>query len=103
MGIAAQIVEQYPDLTPAQVHAALTYYYDHQNAMDAALVTSYKEAEQQRHHHTQHPKLVAARGRRDNAASVHGRARQDSDLRVTTSRRPSPFKIPDAWASGGRE
>jgi len=27
---AAQIVEQYPDLTPAQVHAALTYYYDHQ-------------------------------------------------------------------------
>jgi uncharacterized protein (DUF433 family) len=26
---AAQIVEQYPDLTPAQVHATLTYYYDH--------------------------------------------------------------------------
>jgi uncharacterized protein (DUF433 family) len=61
---AAQIVEQYPDLTPAQVHAALTYYYDHQDAMDAALVTSYKEAEQQRHHHhTPHPKLVAARAR----------------------------------------
>ena len=28
---AAQSVEQYPDLTPAQVHAALTYYYDHQD------------------------------------------------------------------------
>jgi len=25
----AQIVEQYPDLTLAQVHAAFTYYYDH--------------------------------------------------------------------------
>jgi uncharacterized protein (DUF433 family) len=60
---AAQIVEQYPDLTLAQVHAALTYYYDHQDAMDAALGTSYKEAEQQRHHHTPHPKLVAARTR----------------------------------------
>ena len=38
---AAQIVEQYPDLTPAQVHAALTYYYDHQDAIDTALVASY--------------------------------------------------------------
>src|SRR5918996_3679185 len=53
---AAQIVEQYPDLTPAQVHAALTYYYDHQDAMDAALVASYAQAEHQRHH-TPHPKL----------------------------------------------
>jgi uncharacterized protein (DUF433 family) len=58
---AAQIVEQYPDLTPAQVHAALTYYYDHQDAMDTALVASYTQAEHQRHHHTPHPKLVAAR------------------------------------------
>jgi hypothetical protein len=63
---AAQIVEQYPDLTPAQVHAALTYYYDydHQNEMDAALS----------------PKLVAARwrGRQANAAVIHGRACQCS-------------------------
>jgi uncharacterized protein (DUF433 family) len=60
---AAQIVEQYPDLTLAQVHAALTYYYDHQDAMDTALVTSYAQAEHQRHHHTPHPKLVAVRAR----------------------------------------
>jgi uncharacterized protein (DUF433 family) len=60
---AAQIVEQYPDLTPAQVHAALTHYYDHQEAMDAALVASYAQAEQQRQRHTPHPKLVAARAR----------------------------------------
>jgi uncharacterized protein (DUF433 family) len=60
---AAQIVEQYPDLTPAQVHAALTYYYDHQHAIDAALVTSYIEAEQRRQQHLPHPKLVAIRAR----------------------------------------
>jgi uncharacterized protein (DUF433 family) len=60
---AAQIVEQYPDLTPAQVHAALTYYYDHQAELDAALMESYTQAEQGRRHHTPHPKLVAARAR----------------------------------------
>lgn len=63
---AAQIVEQYPDLTPAQVHAALTYYYDHQADMDAALVASYSQTEHQRRHHTPHPKLIATRMRPTN-------------------------------------
>lgn len=56
-----QIVEQYPGLTPAQVHAALTYYYDHQEAMDRDIVASFVQAEHQRQHHIPHPKLVAAR------------------------------------------
>jgi len=60
---AAQIVEHYPDLTPAQVHAALTYYYDHQDAMDADLMASYRATEQLRAQHTPHPKLIAARAR----------------------------------------
>lgn len=60
---AAQIVEHYPDLTPAQVHAALVYYYDHQDAMDAALIASYSATEHQRQQHTPHPKLVAARAK----------------------------------------
>ena len=60
---AAQIVEQYPDLTLAQVHAALTYSYDHQVELEAALIASYTQAEHSRHQHTLHPKLVAARGR----------------------------------------
>jgi uncharacterized protein (DUF433 family) len=60
---AAQIVEQYPDLTPAQVYAALTYYYDHQHAIDADLVASYTAAEHQRRQHLPHPKLVATRAR----------------------------------------
>jgi uncharacterized protein (DUF433 family) len=58
---AEQILEQYPDLTPAQVHAALTYYYDHQAEIDAALVASFEQAEQLRKQHTPHPKLLAAR------------------------------------------
>jgi uncharacterized protein (DUF433 family) len=60
---AAQIVEQYPDLTLAQVHAAFTYYYDHQTALEATLIASYTQAEHSRHQHTPHPKLVAARAR----------------------------------------
>ena len=60
---AAQIVEHYPDLTPAQVHAALVYYYDHQDAMDAALIASYSATEHLRQQHTPHPKLVAARAK----------------------------------------
>ncbi|ETX02591.1 MAG: hypothetical protein ETSY1_02995 [Candidatus Entotheonella factor] len=58
---AAQIVEHYPDLTPAQVHAALAYYYDHQDAMDADLMASYSASEHLRGQHTLHPKLAAAR------------------------------------------
>ena len=60
---AAQIVEQYPDLTLAQVHAALTYYYDHEDELNATLMASYVQAEHGRHQHRPHPKLVAVRAR----------------------------------------
>ena len=63
---AAQIVEHYPDLTPAQVHAALAYYYDHQDAMDADLIASYSATEHLRQRHTPHPKLIAAQTRQTN-------------------------------------
>jgi uncharacterized protein (DUF433 family) len=33
----AQILVEYPDLNLAQVHAALTYYYDHQDEIEAEL------------------------------------------------------------------
>ena len=32
-----QIVVEYPDLSLAQIHAALTYYYDHVNEIEAEL------------------------------------------------------------------
>ena len=57
---AGQIVEQYPDLTFAQVHAALTYYFDHQDEIDAALIESYKYTEQWRKAQKLHPKIKAA-------------------------------------------
>jgi uncharacterized protein (DUF433 family) len=60
---AAQIVEQYSDLTAAQVHAALAYYYDHEDELNAALMASYAETEHRRHQHRPHPKLLAAHGR----------------------------------------
>lgn len=62
---AEQIVEHYPDLTLAQVYAALAYYYDHQAEIDAALMASYERAEQLRKRHTPHPKLLAARTRQE--------------------------------------
>jgi len=34
---AEDLCRQYPHLKPAQIHGALSYYYDHQAAMDAEL------------------------------------------------------------------
>lgn len=57
---AAQIVEQYPDLTLAQVHAAFTYYFDHRDEIDSALIESYRQTEQLRKAQKLHPKILAA-------------------------------------------
>ena len=40
-----QILEHYPDLTLAQVHAALTYYYDHADEIEAELAAEDQAAE----------------------------------------------------------
>ena len=34
---AEEIIRQYPHLTPAEVHAALGYYFDHREKIDAEL------------------------------------------------------------------
>jgi uncharacterized protein (DUF433 family) len=36
---------QHPTLSMAQIHAALTYYYDHQAELDAEIVRQLKEVE----------------------------------------------------------
>lgn len=36
---------QYPDLSLAQIHAALSYYYDHQRAFDAEIERQLQEVE----------------------------------------------------------
>jgi uncharacterized protein (DUF433 family) len=40
-----EIHDQYPHLSLAQIHAALTYYYDHQETLDAKIEQDYREVE----------------------------------------------------------
>lgn len=35
---------QYPDLSLAQIHAALSYYYDHKDEIDAQIVQDHEDA-----------------------------------------------------------
>jgi uncharacterized protein (DUF433 family) len=41
-----EIQEQHPYLTLGQIHAALSYYYDHREEMDAEIARQDEEAEQ---------------------------------------------------------
>ena len=41
-----ELHEQYPHLSLAQIHAALAYYYDHQDELDADIVRRAKVAEE---------------------------------------------------------
>ena len=41
---AEELGRQYPNLTPAQIHGALAYYYDNQLAIDAELDRISREA-----------------------------------------------------------
>ncbi len=41
----SQVVEIYPDLSLAQVHAALVYYYDHIDEIEAELARDEKAAD----------------------------------------------------------
>ena len=42
---AEELLRQHPDLSPGQVYAALTYFYDHYQAMVASLKLGASEAE----------------------------------------------------------
>ena len=41
---AEELVRQYPYLTLAEVHAALTYYFDHREEIDAELAAEFRDA-----------------------------------------------------------
>jgi len=43
---AEEIVRQYPHLTLAETHAALGYYFDHKEEIEAELLAEYRDAEQ---------------------------------------------------------
>jgi len=55
---AEEIARQYPYLTLAEVHAALTYYFDHKQEIEDELVAEYREVEEWKKAHPTPPLLV---------------------------------------------
>ena len=56
-----QVLEHYPDLTLAQVHAALAYYYDNRDEIEAELAAEDQAADD---FERRKAELLAKRGRR---------------------------------------
>ncbi len=55
---AEEIARQYSYLTLAEVHAAMTYYFDHRQEIEDELVTEYREVEEWKKAHPTPPLLV---------------------------------------------
>ena len=55
---ADEIARQYPYLTLAEVHAAMTYYFDHREEIEDELVVEYREVEGWKKTHPTPPLLV---------------------------------------------
>ncbi len=55
---AEEIVRQYPYLTLAEVHAALTYYLDHRQDIEDELVAEYHDVESWKQSHPTPPLLI---------------------------------------------
>ena len=55
---AEEIGRQYPYLTLAEVHAAMTYYFDHRPEIEDELLAEYREVEEWRKAHPTPPFLV---------------------------------------------
>ena len=54
---AEEIVRQYPYLTLAETHAALTYYYDHRDEIDGELLAEHRDTEAWKSKHPTAPEL----------------------------------------------
>ena len=55
---AEEIVRQYPYLTLAEVHAALTYYFDHRDEVEDELLAEYRQVEDWKKAHPTPPFLL---------------------------------------------
>jgi uncharacterized protein (DUF433 family) len=55
---AEEIVRQYPYLTLAETHGALTYYFDHREEIEAELAAEYREAGEWKKLHPTPPFLL---------------------------------------------
>jgi uncharacterized protein (DUF433 family) len=58
---AEEIALKYPYLTPAEVHAAMTYYFDHRDEIDRELAAEYEEVEAWKQSHPTSPGLLRLR------------------------------------------
>jgi uncharacterized protein (DUF433 family) len=54
---ADEIQRQHPDLTLAQIHSALAYYYDHQEELDREIDKGLREVAQIRASHGIRPRM----------------------------------------------
>lgn len=64
---AEEIVRQYPYLTLAEVHAALTYYHDHQTEIDREIAEEWAEAEKAQRNAPETPLLKRLRALKTDA------------------------------------
>ena len=55
---AEEIVRQYPYLTLAEAHAALTYYFDHREEIEDELIAEYRDVEGWKKSHPTPPFLI---------------------------------------------
>ena len=55
---AEEIARQYPYLTLAEVHAAMTYYFDHKGEIEDELLAEYREVEEWKKTHPTPPFLL---------------------------------------------
>jgi hypothetical protein len=53
-----EIARQYPYLTLGEVHASLTYYFDHRNEIEGELLAEYRQTEEWRKSHPTPPFLL---------------------------------------------
>jgi uncharacterized protein (DUF433 family) len=58
---AEEMCRQYPYLSPAEAHAAMTYYYDHQEEINREIEDESKQAEEDRRKASPSPFLLRLR------------------------------------------
>ncbi len=58
---AEEIARQYAYLTPAEVHAAMTYYFDHREEIEDELTSEYRDVEGWKKAHPTPPLLLRLR------------------------------------------
>jgi hypothetical protein len=64
---AEEIVRQYPYLTLAEAHAAMAYYFDHRDEIEAELLSEYRNAQDWKKTHPTPPFLLRLKEMKEQA------------------------------------